>query len=241
MRLLSQTRYRIMSHARIANTFDAWATAGKGEGMERGHGDVVYQVIPQLDIRPGDQILDLGCGTGWATRALAKSAAGTGAVGVDISKKMIAKAEEQHSYTIRARYEVMPFEELELKDNHFSHAFSMEAMYYAPDIDKSLSEVLRVLKPGGRADIIIDFYSDNESTKGWSDTIDAPMTWMSEAEWITKFESCGFEGVKTTRVVDRRGPGEEADFKPGNVYPDWASRVRFHEAGSLWIHAKKPG
>jgi len=229
-----------MSHARIANTFDDWAKAGRGEGMEKGHGDVVGQVIPQLGIGPGDQILDLGCGTGWATRALAKVAAGAGAVGVDISKEMIAKAEELHSFTIRARYEVMPFEELDLKDNHFSHVFSMEALYYAPDIDKSIGEIKRVLKPGGRADIVIDFYAESEYTKGWSDDIDAPMTWLSTAEWIAKFEAAGFENVTTTRVIDSRGPGDEADFKPSKVYPDWAARVRFSEAGSLWIHAEKP-
>ena len=228
-----------MSHERIANTFDAWATTGRGEGMEKGHGDVVGQIIPQLGIGPGDQTLDLGCGIGWATRALAKVAAGAGAVGVDISKEMIAKAESLHSFTIRARYEVMAFEDLDFKDGHFTHVFSMEALYYAPDIDKSLSEVLRVLKPGGRADIVIDFYADNESTGGWSDTIDAPMTWMSEADWIAKFEGAGFENVTTTRVIDSRGPGEEADFTPSKVYPDWASRVRFHEAGSLWIHGEK--
>jgi ubiquinone/menaquinone biosynthesis C-methylase UbiE len=229
-----------MSHSRIANTFDDWAKTGRGEGMETGHGDVVHQVIPQLEISAGDQILDLGCGIGWATRTLAKAAAGAGAVGVDISKEMIAKAEELHSFTIRARYEVMPFEDLDLKDNHFSHVFSMEALYYAPNVDKALSEVLRVLKPGGRADIVIDFYSDNEATRSWSETIDAPMTWKSEADWVATFESAGFEGVTTTRVIDSRGPGDEANFTPSGIYPDWAARVRFHEAGSLWIHARKP-
>ena len=92
-----------MSHDKIASTFDDWAAEGRGEKMEHGHGDVVEQVIGQLDIRPGFQILDLGCGNGWATRLLAKTHAGVQAIGVDASKAMVAKAEELHIYTIRAR------------------------------------------------------------------------------------------------------------------------------------------
>lgn len=229
-----------MSHARIASTFDTWAQNGRGERMEDGHGDVVGQVIPQLNIKAGDQVLDLGCGTGWATRLLAKAAPGAGAVGVDVAPEMIKRAESLHSFTIRARYEVMPFEDLDLKDAAFSHVFSMEALYYAPDVDKALAETLRVLKPGGRVDIVIDFYAESPSTKGWSDAVDAPMTYLSEAEWKTRFEGAGFESVTTSRVVDSRGPGEESDFAPSDCYPDWDTHVAFRAAGSLWIHGLKP-
>ena len=47
-----------------AEVFDQWARDGKDAGMEEGHSDVVAQVMETMDIRPGDQILDLGCGTG---------------------------------------------------------------------------------------------------------------------------------------------------------------------------------
>ena len=229
-----------MSHERIATTFDSWAETGRGDRMEDGHGDVVAQVIPQLGIQAGDQILDLGCGTGWATRQLAKAAPGAGAVGVDIAPAMIKRAEEQHSFTIRARYEVMPFEDLDLKDESFSHVFSMEALYYAPDLEKALSEALRVLKPGGRIDIVVDFYKENEPTGSWAETVDAPMTWLTEGEWKQRFQDAGFTGVTTQRVVDSRGPGAEADFTPSDSYPDWATYVAFREQGSLWIHGEKP-
>lgn len=229
-----------MSHSRIASTFDSWAKSGRGDRMEDGHGDVVGQVIPQLEIKAGDQVLDLGCGTGWATRLLAKAAPGAGAVGVDIAPEMIARAEELHSFTIRARYEVSAFEELALKDDSFSHVFSMEALYYAPDIDKALAEALRVLKPGGRIDVVIDFYADNAPTEGWSEAVDAPMTWLSKADWKARFEAAGFQNVTTARVVDSRGPGEEADFEASACFPDWETWVGFRAAGSLWIHGEKP-
>lgn len=228
-----------MSHERIATTFDSWAESGRGDRMEHGHGDVVGQVIPQLGIKAGDQALDLGCGTGWATRLLAKSAPGAGAVGVDISPSMIKKAEEQHSFTIRARYEVMPFEDLDLKDGAFSHVFSMEAMYYAPDIDKALAEAHRVLKAGGRIDVVVDFYKENEPTGVWAETVDAPMAWLTEAEWVERFEKAGFADVTTARVVDSRGAGDEGDFTPSDSFPDWETFQKYRAMGSLWIHGKK--
>ena len=228
-----------MSHARIATTFDSWAQSGRGDRMEDGHGDVVGQVVPQLGIKAGDQILDMGCGTGWATRLLAKAAPGAGAVGIDIAPEMIARAEAQHSYTIRARYEVMPFEQLDLKDGAFSHVFSMEALYYAPDLDKALAEALRVLKPGGRLDAVVDFYKENPPTGTWAETVDAPMTWLSEAEWVARLEAAGFVNVSTQRVVYSRGAGSETDFEPSTSFPDWTTYVNFRAAGSLWLHGEK--
>ena len=47
-----------------ADVFDQWARDGKDAGMEEGHSDVVNQVLETMNIRPGDQILDLGCGIG---------------------------------------------------------------------------------------------------------------------------------------------------------------------------------
>jgi ubiquinone/menaquinone biosynthesis C-methylase UbiE len=229
-----------MTHEAIALTFDRWALEGKDAGMEDGHGDVVRQVIDKMDIRPGQQILDLGCGNGWATRILGQAAPGTGAVGVDASKEMIARAESLHSYTIRARYEVGTFETLNLPDGRFDRIFSMEALYYAVDLAKTLTEMLRVLKSGGTADVVLDFYWEAESTHVWSEAMGLAMNLLSEAEWKTAFEEAGFDDANLCRVVDSRGPGDEAEFVPSPCFPDWSARVAAHEAGSLWIHAVKP-
>ncbi len=229
-----------MSHEKIASTFDEWARAGRDVGMEEGHGDVVEQVVDRLGLRPGEQVLDLGCGNGWATRLLARAAAGTGAVGVDVSPAMIQRAEELHSFTIRARYEVAHFEDLGLPDEHFSRVFSMEALYYAVDLEKALSEIFRVLKPGGAADVVIDFYAERTGTEDWPEKTGLSMNRLSEAEWRAAFERAGFVDVGTERVVDRRGIGDEADFEPSEHYPDYATKKAVHDAGSLWIHAVKP-
>ncbi len=228
-----------MSHDAIETTFDAWAAAGRDVGMEQGHGDVVQQCVDQLEIGFGHQILDLGCGNGWATRLLAKSVAGSGAVGVDASKAMIARAEELHSYTIRARYEQARFEELPFKDGHFDRAFSMEALYYAVDLTKSLAELQRVLKPGGRADILIDYYTGRPGVAGWSKGVGLAMQDLTPGGWVAALGTAGFGPVTTVRLIDSRGAGEQAAFQPSDDYPDFATLQGYKGAGTLWMQAER--
>lgn len=228
-----------MSLEKTIRTFDQWVEEGRDEGLEQEHGDVVRQVVAQMGIRPGEKLLDLGCGTGWATRLLARTNAGVQAVGIDASPRMIAKAEELHSFTIRARYELSPFEKLAFKTAEFDRIFSMEALYYSTDVDAALREMFRVLKPGGRADVVMDFYKESPATECWMEIMQIPMQWLGEAEWKQRFEAAGFSQVETRRVVDSRGTCDEAAFEPSCCYPDWNTLHSSQAAGSLWIHAEK--
>lgn len=229
-----------MSHDSIAKTFDQWADDGHGESMEGEHGDVVAQVLERLSIRAGFQILELGCGVGWTTRKLASAGPGVQAIGIDASPKMVARAEELSSLRIRARYELGTFEALDFPDGKFDLAFSMEALYYAVDLERALAELYRVLKPGGEAHVVIDFYEGRAGTEHWSDQIGLTMHRLDEAGWRAAFEAAGLEAVETERVRDSRGPGEEADFQPGRCDKDFAAHVAYHEAGSLWMRGRKP-
>ena len=227
-----------MSHEHLARTFDQWASDGRDARMEAEHGDAVRQVIARMGIRAGDQVLDLGCGNGWATRLLAKASPGGRAVGVDVAPAMIAQAETLHSFTIRARYEVMPFERLDFKDGQFERVFSMEALYYAVDLDAALAEIRRVLKPGGTVDVVIDYYKENPAAAGWAEVVGVPMQWLSRDEWRASFERAGFAEVTTEQVTAESAP-DEAGFEPNECYPDFETFRAGRAAGSLWIHGDR--
>ena len=229
-----------MSHENIVSTFNSWAQDGRAEGMEEGHGDVVRQVVSQLEIRPGMQSLDLGCGSGWATRLLASAAPGAGAVGVDASPEMIARAEAGHDLTSRARYEVGTFESLDFSDGRFDRIFSMEALYYATDLPKALAEVFRVTKPNGHCDLVVDRFKESAQTEDWEEICGLAMHYLSEAQWKDAVVAAGFTEVTCTRVIDSRGPGSEEEFEAGVYIATWQDKVELHEAGSLWIHGVKP-
>ena len=228
-----------MSSEATAKMFDAWAAKGLDKEMEDEHGDVVRQVLARAAPSAGEQILDLGCGNGWATRLLARAAPGAGAVGVDVSPAMVARAEELHSFTIRARYEVAPFEALPFDDAKFDRVFSMEAIYYAADLPRALAEIARVLKPGGRVDLVLDFYKENSASGCWPEFMGVPVHWHSIDEWRGLLEAAGLEFSAAEQLVDSRGPGSEEAFEPSHCYPDYATWKQIRETGSLWLAARK--
>ncbi|MFT7676567.1 MAG: ubiquinone/menaquinone biosynthesis C-methylase UbiE [Planctomycetota bacterium] len=229
-----------MSHEAISSTFDSWVESGKADRLEQNHSDVAHQVFEHLDIRAGMQTLDLGCGTGWATRILAAKAPGAGAIGIDVSSAMIKRAEALHDLTSRARYETGPFEAIDFKDGKFDRVFSMEALYYAVDLEKTLSEVHRVIKPGGLAHLVVDRYKESPHTECWAEMVGIPMHWLGEDEWKSALEAAGFAEVSTERVIDRRGAGDEASFTPSTHTPDFKTANELHQAGSLYLRGTKP-
>ena len=82
---------------RLQSEFNRWAQAGEGAKMERHHLDITEKTIRLMDLRPGERVLDPGCGSGWATRLLARLVAdgpeGFGqVVGLDVSDEMIRQA-----------------------------------------------------------------------------------------------------------------------------------------------------
>ena len=226
-----------MSDPKVVETFDRWADEGRDKGMEDGHGDVVSQAVKQMGIKPGERILDLGCGNGWATRMLAQSNAGVQAIGVDASPKMITRADELHSFTIRARYDFGSFEDLECGDAEFDRVFSMEAVYYAKDLEKTLAEAFRVLKPSGRADILIDYYEESDASSDWGEVMGLDLHRKDEAGWRAAFEAVGFTNVSTERVIDSRA---DDGLATDECTPTEEKKKALRAAGTLWIQAEKP-
>jgi SAM-dependent methyltransferase len=96
-----------------------------------------------LAARPGERILDLGCGDGQLTQRIA--AAGAIVTGVDNSPAMVASA--------RARsvvVEIGDAESLPSADGAFDAVFSNAALHWVRGQDAMMREVHRVLRPGGR-------------------------------------------------------------------------------------------
>src|SRR5205823_14367500 len=82
------------SDEKLQHEFNRWASEGEGAKMERHHLDITEKTMRLMNLRPGERVLDLGCGSGWATRLLARLVAdgpeGFGeVVGVDVSDEMI--------------------------------------------------------------------------------------------------------------------------------------------------------
>ncbi len=100
-------------------------------------------VFEWLDARPGERILDLGCGDGQLTQRIA--ATGASVAGVDASPEMAAAARSRGIDAGVASAEALPHAE-----HTFDAVFSNAALHWVRAQDAMLAEVHRVLKPGGR-------------------------------------------------------------------------------------------
>lgn len=104
--------------------------------------DLAGGVLSLLDPKPGERILDLGCGDGALTAKIA--AAGPIVTGVDSSASMVAAAQ-----ALGLDVRVMGGEALEFA-SEFDAVFSNAALHWMHDHGAVLAGVRRALKPGGR-------------------------------------------------------------------------------------------
>ncbi len=186
----------------LQEEFNRWAGAGRGEEMEAHHRVITEPVLPLMDLRPGQQVLDLSCGAGWATRLLARHVAPGLAVGVDVSDEMIRRARTGSAGVANVEFREGSASKIPAADDTFDRVLSIEAFYYFPDQEAALDEIRRVLAPGGRLFILINLYRDNPYSLRWVDELKVPVHVCSEADYVSLLEHHGFTDVEARRVPD---------------------------------------
>lgn len=119
----------------------AWSAEGYARNA-RFVSDLGEAVLSWLDPKPGERILDLGCGDGALTARIAAS--GAEIVGVDASEDMVAAARERGLDA-----QVVDGRALSV-DAEFDAVFSNAALHWMGQADDVIAGVTRALKPGGR-------------------------------------------------------------------------------------------
>ena len=216
----------------LRTEFNEWARAGKGESMERGHRPVGEQAIARMHVSPEARLLDVGCGSGWATRLLAEYAFNGRVTGIDISDEMIRVARESSRTAANTDYEIASAERLPFPDREFTHAFSMESLYYYRNIPKALREIHRVLKPTGAFVAVVDLYWENEATHQWIDTLNVQVKLLSVDDYRSLFIDAGFVNIRDARLFD---PTPVPENYSGSSFKSRADYEAYKQAGSLMI------
>jgi SAM-dependent methyltransferase len=114
---------------------------------------LLAHILEMLALRPGDLLVDLGCGRGGPGLWLARET-GARLVGLDFSPKGIAlaaRAAERFALPTPVLFRVASFDATGLPDASADGVVSVDALPFAPDRDAALRELRRVLRPGARA------------------------------------------------------------------------------------------
>lgn len=221
------------------------------------HG-LLAQVVPG----PGEQVLDVACGTGLVSLDAARAVGGRGGVlGIDLSGKMVEAAARRAAENglRQARFARMDGEAMALPDAGFDVVLCALGLMYMPEPEQSLREMRRVLRPGGR----LGLAAWGERVRcGWSPVfpiVDAevasevcPLFFRLGQEGVLArlCADAGFGGVTehrfaTTLAYADAGQACDAAFVGGPVALAWARfdevvrervRRRYLEAIAPWRH-----
>ncbi len=154
-------------------------------------------------LKPGERVLDVGCGTGVLTRLAAEAVGPAGSIiGIDPGPKMIGIARKNAALEgSRAEFKLAAIEDLPFEDNSFDCVLSSFMVHHLPpDLKlRGLAEVCRVLKSGGRM-LVVDI--DRPSNPLWWLLIWPLRLWSFSKDQVsggldTYFLKAGFVSVDT--------------------------------------------
>lgn len=203
---------------------------------------MIEEARASLTLAGADRVLDLGCGDGYLTHAIAHMVPGGYAVGADPSRRMIATARatavaaESGPWFVQADARDLPFGE------HFDLVVSFNALHWVPEQLRALEQIAYVLRPGGRAliqvvcsgerrcleSVAMDFCRDRR----WADRFEgfvAPFIHVDPGAYERLAVSAGLTLEKLT-VTDR-----EWDYGSRTAFRQWCQL-----GTTAWTHRLDP-
>ena len=167
-------------------------------GMNIGHKSIYSKVAKVLELRPEDDLLEVGCGNGYFLKKYASHVHSV--AGLDLSELSVKMAKEKHRDRIKA--ETAEFvqgeaSQLPWEDGKFSVVITMGSFIAFPKPLESLKEMRRVLRPGGRVLVSIEWNAEDgldhtREVKGYG------MWLWTEDDVRTVMKEAGFSDISIT-------------------------------------------
>ncbi len=159
---------------------------------------IAKQALANLPIDLQGTALDIGCGTGIHTQALANK--GAAATGVDIAEGMLAQARKMYSDPIFVEGSAV---DLPFSDSQFSTVFSSMALQWVSDTRLVANEIARVLKNGGLAELAImvaGSFSELKTARKVAQLPQAETYMPTTSQWVNGFKQ---SGLSLQRVITK--------------------------------------
>ena len=147
--------------------------------------------IEQCRIQPGQEIADLGAGSGFYTLAAAKALASTGRVyAIDAQKELLSKikneANKQGLYNVEVIWgDIEKVGGAKLRDSSIDLALLCNVLFQLENKENIVNEIKRILKPNGKL-LVVDWFDSTGGVGPKSSSI------IKKPEAIKKFEKGGF-------------------------------------------------
>ena len=173
--------------------FDQYAEQYDAGFMGKGSARFYRNLIRELEIRDGNAVLDVGCGTGTILKCIGKSKKIHG-YGLDVSESMIAVAKEKNpDYAFVAGDSAL----LPYADESMDVIMACMAYHHFPEQEKFRQEAWRLLKPGGSLYICDPRFP--APVRLFFNAFFKDAGFRSTRENKKAFESSGFRTVKTIK------------------------------------------
>jgi ubiquinone/menaquinone biosynthesis C-methylase UbiE len=126
-----------------------WDSAGANyDQVSQTIADAIEHCVIRLAPKPGEHVLDVATGTGWAARRIA--ARGAQVTGIDIGSDLIDAARASAATQLSIDFQVADAEALPFENKTFDAAISTFGIMFVSRPDAAADELSRVCKPGGR-------------------------------------------------------------------------------------------
>ena len=155
--------------------------------------------------------------------------------GIDVSNRMIDLARAAADNPPNVRFEVASATRIPFDAGFFDRTLTVESLYYYDDIPAALAEIARVMRPGGRLAVLVDFYEENVESHHWADEIAVPMQLLSTREYQRLLAASGFGKTEARRLFDPRPLPPRDQFEPTWGFDTWEQLAQYRETGTLLV------
>lgn len=137
-----------------------WVAPAIAALLNRANRGLNAAAIEALGLEPGERVLDMGFGGGVGlTNALQRVGDAGQVIGLELSAEMIARARSRFARPLAAgRLELVEgtVDAIPVPDGHVHAAYTVNTVYFWPDVGKAFGELRRVLAANGRLVVAID-------------------------------------------------------------------------------------